>query len=42
MACQRLGAVSVPIQSRASPERLAPIIAETGQRILREQYGTAG
>ncbi len=44
MACLRLGAVSVPMQSSASPDRLAPIIAETGQRILAasvEQLDTA-
>ncbi|MFE7528580.1 carboxylic acid reductase [Kitasatospora sp. NPDC057542] len=34
LACVRLGAVSVPLQSSASVASLAPIIAETGQRLL--------
>lgn len=34
LACIRLGAVSVPLQSGATPGRLKPIIAETEPRIL--------
>ncbi|MFI9230506.1 carboxylic acid reductase [Streptomyces rimosus] len=34
LACVRSGAVSVPLQAGASAEHLAPIVAETGPRLL--------
>ncbi|MHC5908321.1 carboxylic acid reductase [Streptomyces sp. S6] len=34
LACLRLGAVSVPLQSSSPTARLAPILAETGPRVL--------
>ncbi|MEV0637358.1 carboxylic acid reductase [Streptomyces sp. NPDC050619] len=34
LACLRLGAVSVPLQSGAPVSQLAPIVAETGPRVL--------
>jgi fatty acid CoA ligase FadD9 len=37
LACLRLGAVSVPMQSSATAANLTPIIAETAQRVLTAQ-----
>ncbi|WP_435811634.1 AMP-binding protein [Streptomyces decoyicus] len=34
LACVRSGAVSVPLQAGASAEHLAPIVAQTGPRLL--------
>ncbi|GAA1027177.1 carboxylic acid reductase [Virgisporangium ochraceum] len=34
LACMGLGAVLVPLSSAASPAQLAPIVAETGPRVL--------
>ena len=42
LACVRLGAVSVPLQSGASVGHLKPIIAETEPRILAVERGTPG
>ncbi|MDT0492177.1 AMP-binding protein [Streptomyces griseus] len=40
LACMYLGAVSVPLPTGSSAERLAPVVAETGPRILAADTGS--